>query len=100
MFAVAVALIFAVVGYFMRKLDFSFAAFIIGFALEPQLELFTRQTVILYSDHPLDLVSNHPIVIFFLAVTVWSIFRIVRYQRADAQKRRELARDVETTDAV
>jgi putative tricarboxylic transport membrane protein len=100
MFAVAVALVFAVVGYFMRKLDFSFAAFIIGFALEPQLELFTRQTVILYADHPWDLATDHPIVIFFLAVTAWSIVRIVRYQRADARKRRELARDMTAADAV
>jgi putative tricarboxylic transport membrane protein len=83
MFEVAIALIFAVVGYFMRKLDFSFAAFIIGFALTPQTELFVRQTVILFSDRPLDLVY-HPIVLFFLALTVYSIWRIVKFQRAGA----------------
>jgi len=82
MFEVAIALIFAVVGYFMRKLDFSFAAFIIGFALTPQTELFVRQTVILYSDHPADLLFHHPIVVFFLALTVYSIWRIVKFQRA------------------
>lgn len=82
MFDVAIALIFAIVGYFMRKLDFSFAAFIIGFALTPQTELFIRQTVILYSDRPLELFTNHPIVLFFLALTVYSVVRIVRYQRS------------------
>jgi putative tricarboxylic transport membrane protein len=82
MFEVAIALIFAVAGYFMRKLDFSFAAFIIGFALTPQTELFVRQTVILYIDHPLDLLTKHPIVLFFLALTVYSVVRIVRYQRS------------------
>ncbi len=82
MFDVAIALIFAVVGYFMRKLDYSFAAFIIGFALTPQAELFIRQTVILYADRPLELFTSHPIVLFFLALTVFSIVRIVRYQRS------------------
>ena len=82
MFDVAIALIFAVAGYFMRKLDFSFAAFIIGFALTPQTELFVRQTVILYADRPFELFTNHPIVLFFLALTVYSIVRIVRYQRS------------------
>lgn len=86
MFEVAIALIFAVVGYFLRKLDFSFATFIIGFALTPQLELFVRQTVILYVDRPLDLLINRPIVLFFLALTVYSIVRIVRYQRSLAKK--------------
>jgi putative tricarboxylic transport membrane protein len=82
MFEVAIALIFAVVGYFMRKLDFSFAAFIIGFALTPQTELFIRQTVILYSNRPFDLLVGHPIVVFFLALTVYSIVRIVNFQRS------------------
>ncbi len=86
MFDVAIALIFAVVGYFMRKLDFSFAAFIIGFALTPQAELFIRQTVILYADSPFDLFTNHPIVLFFLALTVFSIVRIVRYQQSLERK--------------
>ena len=86
MFEVAIALIFAVVGYFLRKLDFSFAAFIIGFALTPQTELYVRQTVILYSDHPLDLILHHPIVVFFLALTVYAIIRIIRHQRADARR--------------
>lgn len=86
MFDVAIALIFAVVGYFMRKLDFSFAAFIIGFALTPQAELFIRQTVILYADRPVDLLTGHPIVLFFLALTVFSIVRIVRYQRSLGRK--------------
>jgi putative tricarboxylic transport membrane protein len=88
MFDVAIALIFAVAGYFMRKLDFSFAAFIIGFALTPQTELFIRQTVILYADRPLELFTSHPIVLFFLALTVVSIVRIVRYQRSLARQQR------------
>jgi len=89
MFEVAIALIFAVVGYFLRKLDFSFATFIIGFALTPQLELYVRQTVILYMDHPLDLFLHHPIVLFFLALTVFAIVRIVLRQRDDTRRMRQ-----------
>jgi len=97
---VAIALIFAVVGYFLRKLDFSFAAFIIGFALTPQTELAVRQTVILYSDHPLDLLLHHPIVIFFVALTVYAIVRIVRHQRADARAMRQASRETIASDAA
>jgi len=82
MFEVAIALIFAVFGYFLRKLDFSFAAFIIGFALTPQTELYVRQSVILYGDRPTDLLMHHPIVVFFVALTFYSIWRIVKFQRA------------------
>ncbi len=92
MFEVAIALIFAVVGYFLRKLDFSFATFIIGFALTPQTELYIRQTVILYSDQPLNLLLHHPIVVFFLTLTVYSIVRIARHQRADARRMRQAPR--------
>ena len=80
-FAVAIALIFGVVGYFMRKLDFSFAAFIIGFALEPQTELYIRQTVVLFRGDPVALLS-HPIAMFFLALTIYSVWRIVVHKRA------------------
>ena len=97
MFEIAIALIFAVVGYFMRKLDFSFATFIIGFALTPQLELFVRQTVILYSDHPVDLLLHHPIVAFFMALTVYAVFRIVRRQRADSRSMQKASLSREAT---
>ncbi|MBI1201057.1 MAG: Tricarboxylate transporter family protein [Rhodopseudomonas sp.] len=80
MFGVAVALIFAVVGYLMRKLDFSFATFLIGFALGRQFELFFRQTVILYADQPLQLFT-HPIAVGFVVLTFVSLWRIARRQK-------------------
>ena len=61
--------------------------FIIGFALTPQTELYVRQTVILYSDRPFDLMVGHPIVVFFVALTLYSLFRIGRYQRAMRRQR-------------
>lgn len=83
MFSVAVMLTFAVLGYFMRKLDFSFATFIIGFALGPQFEESLRQSVILFHGNPLAL-AGHPIVMGFLALTVFSVWRIVRRKEGSA----------------
>ena len=80
MFSVAMMMIFAVLGYFMRKLDFSFATFIIGFALGPLFELSYRQTVILFVDEPWKLLS-HPITIGFLAMTVFSVWRISKKKK-------------------
>ncbi|WP_172292061.1 tripartite tricarboxylate transporter permease [Pseudoruegeria sp. HB172150] len=99
MFDVAIAFIFAVVGYFMRKLDFSFAAFIIGFALTPQAELYVRQTVILYGDRPMTLLTDHPIVAFFLALTTYSVIRIARYQRKADHARVALREGATSNDA-
>ena len=73
-------MIFAVLGYFMRKLDFSFATFIIGFALGPLCELSYRQTVILFGDEPWTLLS-HPIAIGFVAMTVFSVWRISKKKK-------------------
>lgn len=85
MFSVAIMLVFAVLGYFMRKLDFSFATFIIGFALGPQFEEAVRQSVILFKDNPLAL-TGHPIVVGFLALTVFSVWRIVRRGNGEGAK--------------
>jgi len=83
MFGVAVALVFAVLGYLMRKLDFSFATFLIGFALGRQFELFFRQTVILFSDDPGHL-FYHPIAVAFVLLTFYSLWRISRQKKAGA----------------
>lgn len=77
MFSVAIMLVFAVLGYFMRKLDFSFATFIIGFALGENFEVFFRQTVILFADRPAELLAR-PIVLAFLALTIWLLWRTGR----------------------
>ncbi|MDX1730193.1 MAG: hypothetical protein R3184_03560, partial [Aurantimonas coralicida] len=61
----------------MRKFDFSFATFIIGFALGETFEQSVRQSVILFKDQPLDLFTR-PIVVFFVALTIFSVWRILR----------------------
>lgn len=83
MFSVGIMLVFAVLGYFMRKLDFSFATFIIGFALGENFEVYFRQTVILFSDRPGELFTR-PIVLALLALTVWVLWRSGRQRKVAA----------------
>lgn len=47
MFDVIVMMIFGIIGYFMRKFDFSYVAFLIGFILAPEWERAFQQVVIL-----------------------------------------------------
>ncbi|MGB8435978.1 MAG: tripartite tricarboxylate transporter permease [Burkholderiales bacterium] len=83
MFSVGVMMVFAVLGYFMRKLDFSFATFIVGFALGENFEVFFRQTVTLFADQPAALLSR-PIVMGFVALTLWSLWRTGRRRKPTA----------------
>ena len=47
LFAVAVTMVFGVIGYVMRRFDYPIVAFIIGFILGPMLEHALSQTVVL-----------------------------------------------------
>ena len=80
LFSMGVMFVFAILGYFMRKYDYSFANFIIGFALGENLEINFRQTIILFGDDPAELLW-HPIVLGFLALTAISIWRMQRRPR-------------------
>jgi len=75
MFAVGLMVGFAILGYIMRKLDFSLVAFIIAFILGPLFEDTLRQTLVLFGDTPGDLLGR-PIAIFFLVLTAYSIWRL------------------------
>ncbi len=74
MFAVALMVGFAILGYIMRKLDFSIVAFIIAFILGPLFEDVLRQTLVLFSDSPGELLTR-PIAIAFLLLTIFSVWR-------------------------
>ena len=67
-FSVYVMLAFAVIGFFSRKLDFSFVTFLIGFVVGPNLELTFRQSLQLLNHDPANLL-RHPIAIVFLVLT-------------------------------
>ena len=75
LFAVSLMIIFAILGYFMKKLDFSFVTFIIGFVLGPILELSLRQTMILSKNNPMILIQ-HPISLILLILTALSIWKL------------------------
>lgn len=75
MFAVWLMLGFALIGYVMRKLDYSIVAFIIAFILGPLFEDALRQTLVLFGDRPQDLL-HRPIAILFIVATAYSLWRI------------------------
>jgi putative tricarboxylic transport membrane protein len=75
LFAVSLMVGFGILGYVMRKLDFSVVAFIIAFIMGPLFEESLRQTLVLFGDSPGQLLTR-PIAMFFVAVTVYSLWRI------------------------
>ena len=77
LFAVGVMIGFAVLGYFMKKLRFSFVTFIIGFVLGPMFELSLQQTLVLSKNNILILVQR-PIAAVFLVLTAVFIWRSSR----------------------
>ncbi len=79
-FGVGIMLFFGVLGFFARKLDFSFVTFLIGFVIGPSVELSMRQSIALTDQNWLNLV-NYPIALVFLAMTGIAIWRITVRQR-------------------
>jgi putative tricarboxylic transport membrane protein len=73
MFSVYLMLVFAFLGYFMKKFDFSFVTFLIGFILGPMAELSLRQAMIL-TDGKISALQNHPVAIVFLVLAVASVW--------------------------
>jgi len=74
MFAVGMMVGFAILGYVMRKLDYSIVAFIIAFILGPMTEDALRQTMVLFGDEP-ELLLQRPIAMLFFALTIISLWR-------------------------
>jgi len=70
-------LFFTLVGFFSRKLDFSFVTFLIGFVIGPNLELTFRQSIQLLNHNIFNL-TKHPIAIVFIILTVVTIWWIGR----------------------
>ena len=74
MFAIGLMVGFAILGYIMRKLDYSIVAFIIAFILGPLFEDALRQTLVLFSDTPEELLTR-PIAVIFVLLTIYSAWR-------------------------
>jgi putative tricarboxylic transport membrane protein len=74
MFALGIMVGFGILGYIMRKLDYSIVAFIIAFILGPMTEDALRQTMVLFGDNP-EVLLQRPIALLFFALTIISIWR-------------------------
>ncbi len=83
MFSLGMMLVFGILGYLMRKLEFSFIAFIIGFVLGPMFELSLRSSIIV-SNGKLAFLLDHPIALGFIALSCLSIWRLGFTRRDDA----------------
>ena len=77
MFGVGIMLIFGVIGYFMRKLEYPYIVLLIGFILGPMFERALRHTVILY-DNPLTLAVQHPLLPALVALGAFAAWRGAR----------------------
>lgn len=74
MFDVGVMVSFGVIGYFMRKLDFSYVAFLIGFILVPEWERALQQVVII-SEFDTFMFFNRPVALVLMALTLFVIVK-------------------------
>lgn len=72
-FGVFVMLVFGLVGYFLKKFEFPFVTFIIGFIIGPQLELAVRQSLVILKGGN---ILEHPVAIGFIVSTVLVVGRI------------------------
>ena len=74
LFGVYLMIVFAIVGYFMKKYDYSFVTFVVGYVLGPMTELSVRQALIISDANPATLI-NHPVAIVFLLLAIFSVWR-------------------------
>ena len=74
MFDVGVMLTFGFIGYFMRKFDYSYVAFLIGFILAPEWERALQQVVIISENNP-TMFFQRPVAMILMALTLFVIIR-------------------------
>ena len=74
MFDVGVMVTFGVIGYFMRKFEFSYVAFLIGFILVPEWERALQQVVIISENNP-TMFFERPVAMALMAFTFFVIGR-------------------------
>jgi len=74
MFDVGVMLTFGFIGYFMRKFDYSYVAFLIGFILAPEWERALQQVVII-SKYDTFMFFQRPVAMVLMALTLFVVVR-------------------------
>jgi len=94
-FDIKVMLIFGIIGYVMRKLDFSMPAFLIAFILGPILEEYFRRTLIL-SRGELSIFINRPVSrILLVLIVILLIISLINKVRHVRQRKKETSTVVE-----
>jgi putative tricarboxylic transport membrane protein len=91
-----IMIIFAVIGYLMKKFDYSFVAFLIGFVLAPEFEVSFRSFLLVAQGDPIGFLITRPIALLFCIMTVIAIVRIAW---TELRKRTLPALDDPTTSA-
>ena len=84
MFGLYIMLIFAVIGFFARKYDFSFVTFLIGFVVGDGFELALRQSIGLLKGTP-EAIWDHPIALAFWALTIIGVLLFLRRKKVSTE---------------
>lgn len=71
-----IMIIFAVIGYLMKKFDYSFVAFLIGFVLAPEFEVSFRSFLLVAQGDPVGFLVTRPIALLFCIMTLIAVVRI------------------------
>ena len=87
LFDVGVMLTFGVIGYFMRKFDYSYVAFLIGFILAPEWERALQQVVIISENDPFMFVQR-PVAMALMGLTLFVIVRTFWTSMKEGRKKR------------
>jgi len=90
MFDVGVMLTFGFIGYFMRKFDYSYVAFLIGFILAPEWERALQQVVII-SEYDTFMFFQRPVAMVLMAITLFVIARTFWISINTGRKKRAAA---------
>jgi putative tricarboxylic transport membrane protein len=95
MFDVGVMLTFGFIGYFMRKFDYSYVAFLIGFILAPEWERALQQVVII-SEHDTYMFFQRPVAMVLMGITLIVIARTFWVSINAGRRKRAAAAAAET----
>lgn len=89
MFFIWFALIIGVIFYFLKRLDFSLAAFILGFILSPIIEeAFRKSLIISYGSYAIFFTRPHSIFILLLILSIvgYALYQIFKKNKTRPQK--------------
>lgn len=86
LFFIYVMIIFSIIGYLMKKFDYSFVAFLIGFVLAPEFETSFRSFLLIAQGDPVGLLIQRPIALIFFLLTIAALARILWSQYVNAQQ--------------